>query len=104
MDSSGELFLHSREGYFGLFPKLQSNTGNKHQNITQVSAEKVYHKCTYIISFVTWHNGPINDDIKTVLTNQLNVHLLCLHSADDITNNYRTHHDCDTRTHMNSDI
>ena len=35
---SGELFMRSREGYFGVyFPELRSNEGNKHQNNTRVS-------------------------------------------------------------------
>ena len=39
MYSRGELFMHSREGYFGVyFPELHSNEGNKHQNNTRVSA------------------------------------------------------------------
>ena len=39
MYSRGELSMPSREGYFGVyFPELHSNEGNKHQNITWVSA------------------------------------------------------------------
>ena len=55
MYSSDELFRHAQEGYFGVY-------GNKHENITRMSAETVAHECTYIISFLTRHNESINDD------------------------------------------
>ena len=35
--------------FWCLFPELQSSEGNKHQNNTQVSAEKVRHESSYII-------------------------------------------------------
>ena len=38
MYSDGELFMHSRGDYVGIFPELHSNKGNKHQNNTRVSA------------------------------------------------------------------
>ena len=48
--------------FWCLFPELRSNSGNKHQNNTLVSAETVGHSSTYIISFLIWHNESINDD------------------------------------------
>ena len=45
-----------------LFPELQSNSGNKHQSDTRVSAETVRHEIAYITLFLTWHNESINDD------------------------------------------
>ena len=48
--------------FWCLFPELQSNGGNKHQNNTWVSAETVRNESTYIILFLTWHTESINDD------------------------------------------
>ena len=48
--------------FWYLFPKLQSNKGNKHQNNTLVSAETVHHESTYNVLFLTWHTESINDD------------------------------------------
>ena len=65
---SDELFQHSREDFFWcLFPELQSNEGNKHQNDTRVNAETVRHESTYIILFLARHNKYINDDNKANL-------------------------------------
>ena len=66
---SGELFMLSREGYFGVFPKLHSNEGNKLQDNTRVRAQTVRHEGKYIILFLTRHNGSINDD-KTIVTHR----------------------------------
>ena len=44
------------------FPDLQSNEGNKYQNITRVSAETVGHDSTWNILFLTRHKESINDD------------------------------------------
>ena len=57
---SEKLFHRSQEGYFGAY--LQSNSGNKHQNNTQVSAETFHHESTYIILFLTRHNESKNDN------------------------------------------
>ena len=68
----------------GLFPELQSNEGNKHQNNTQVSTETVHHMSAYII-FLTWHNKSINDDKNDNLYTSPPVsHSLGFHSADGV--------------------
>ena len=51
-----------RRLFWYLFPELQSNDGNIYQNNTQVNAEAVRHKSTYVILFLTWHNKSINDN------------------------------------------
>ena len=48
--------------FWCLFPELRSNSGNKYQNNTRVSAETVRHESTYIILFLSRHNESINDD------------------------------------------
>ena len=47
--------------FWCLFPELQSNSGNKHQNNTRVRAETVRHESTYIL-FLTRHSKSVNDD------------------------------------------
>ena len=93
--------------FWYLFPKLQSNKGNKHQNNTQVSAETVCHESTYNILFLTWHNESINDDknddlytSSPCLTCSVFVLLMTSQSfPDDITITRQLW--CD---HMNSDM
>ena len=55
MHSSDELFQRSWECYFGVYLY-------KYQINTRVSAETVRHESTYIILFLTRHDGCINDD------------------------------------------
>ena len=63
MYSSGELFMHSLEGYFGvLFSELHSNERSKHQDNSWVSVETVRHKSTYIVLVLTRYQKSINDD------------------------------------------
>ena len=50
------LFQRSWEGYFGVYFQ------NKYQNNTPVSAERVRHKSTYIMLFLTQHNNDKNCD------------------------------------------
>ena len=71
--------------FWYLFPELRCNEGNKHQN-TQVSAETVRHKSTYIILFLARHNEAINDDKTTIFTHRPRVSL-SFRSADDVTIN-----------------
>ena len=54
--------------FWGIFPELRSNEGNKHQNNTRVSTETVRHKCIYIILFLKCHSVSINDDKTTIFT------------------------------------
>ena len=63
-----------------LFSRVTKLQGKKHQNCT-VSTETIHHESTYIIVFLTRHNGPQNDDEKTPYVS----HSLCLRSADDVT-------------------
>ena len=58
-----------------LLPKLQSMEGNKPQNFPQVNTKAVYHDNTYNIIFLTRHNQPINDNLKTISTHSLCVSL-----------------------------
>ena len=68
-----------------LFPNLRSNKGNKHQNGTRVSAEKVRHESTCFISFLTGQNESINHDKNDVLYTPSTSHSLGFRSADDVT-------------------
>ena len=45
-----------------LFPNLRSNEGHNHKNNTRMGAETVLDESTYIILFLTRHNGSIDDD------------------------------------------
>ena len=79
--------------FWYLFPSLQSNEGNKHQNNIQMSAETVHHESTHNILFLAWHNESINDnnndDLYTsspCLTCTVFIPLMTSHSIpDDIT-------------------
>ena len=61
--------------FWSIFPELQSNEGNKHQNDTRVSAETVHQESTYIILFLARHNEFINDNKTTILTHRPRVSL-----------------------------
>ena len=69
------VFVPTKGLFWCLFPELRSSKENKHQNNIWVSTEIVHHECTHIILFLTWHNGPINDDKKTKFTHQFCVSL-----------------------------
>ena len=63
-------------GLFGcLFPELQSNEGNKHQNNTRVSTWTVRHKSTYTTLFLTWHNECSNDEKMAIFPHRPHVSL-----------------------------
>ena len=80
------VYALTRGLFWSLFPELQSNKGNKHQNNTQVSAETVHHKGEYIILLLTWHNESINDDKNDDLYTSPPVSdSLGFRSADDVT-------------------
>ena len=49
---------------------LRSKEGNRYQNNTRVSAEKVRHESTYIILFLTRHNESINEYKTTSFTHR----------------------------------
>ena len=95
-------------GLFGcLFPELRSNEGNKYQNNTRVGAETVRHESTYIILFLTRHNGSIiddkNNDLYTsfpCLTRKVLILLMTSQSiVDDVTMTRQL-----WRDHVNNDI
>ena len=97
----------TRGSFWCLFPELQGNEGNKHQNDTRVSTETVRHESTYIILFLTRHNESINedkiDDLYTsspCLTRSVFVLLMTSQSiADDATMTKQL-----WRDHVNGDI
>ena len=74
MYSRGELFMRSREGYFGVyFPSCA-----------------VCHKSTYIILFLTRHIESKNDAKTRIFTNHPRVSLARFtDSADDVTIDWR---------------
>ena len=71
--------------FWCLFPELQSNEGNEHQNNSLVSAWTVRHKSTNITLFPIPHNECINDDKKDDLHTSSLCLSLALRSADDVT-------------------
>ena len=75
----------TRRLFWCLFPELRSNKGNKHQNNTQVSAETVCHKSTYIILFLTWHKQSANDDKNDESYRSSPCLTRCFHSDGDVT-------------------
>ena len=81
---------HERDilGFF--FPELGSKKGNKHQNHTWVSAEIVCYECTYVILFLTRHDGTSNDTKKIIFAHWL--------TADHVTIDYKTHYHWDVGT------
>ena len=108
MYSSDELLQRSREGYFWcLFPELQSNLGNKHQNNTRLSAETVRNESTCNILFLTQHDESMNDDKNDnlytsfpCLTHSVFILLMTSQSiADNVTMTRQL-----WRDHMNNDI
>ena len=87
--------------FWCLFPE------NKHQNITQVSAEAVRHESAYIILFPTRHDESTNDDKNNdlyasslFLTRSMVILVITSKSiADDITMTRQL-----WRDHVNNDI
>ena len=64
MDSSVQLWLHSREGYFDIyFPNCEDEGEGKHQQDNAgVSTDTLPYNCTYIFYISYTHNGPINGE------------------------------------------
>ena len=90
MYSRGELFMRSRECYFGVYFPSCTATREINTKITLEWAHTVRHKSTYIILFLTQHNESINDakneDLHTsspCLTHSLYVLLMTSQSIDD---------------------
>ena len=68
-------FQRSGEGILVFISRVARQRRNKHQNNTRVSAETVRHESTYIILFLTRHNGSINVDKTTIFTHRPRVSL-----------------------------
>ena len=88
MYSRGELFMLSREGYFGVYYKNQNNT--------RVSVETVRHESKYIILFLTRRNESINDARTRIFAHHPVSHSLTVRSADDVTIDWRWRHNDQT--------
>ena len=71
MGSSGELFMGSWEGYFGVYFLSCKEAREIDTKITLEWEHKVYHESTYIkYIFLTQHNESINDDKEMIFTHQ----------------------------------
>ena len=54
-----------------------------------MSTGTVIYQCTYIILFLTQHNGPIKCEKNTIYVHPLRTPTAMLRSAGDVTNDYR---------------
>ena len=94
MQSSAELFMRWRGGYFGVYFPICAATRETNTIITtRMSTKMVRYKSTYIIKFLIPHNESTNHDKKWWSPHiDPTSHSPGLHSADDVSRNLITSH------------
>ena len=66
--------------FWGFFPSLLCNSGNKHQNNLLVSAETIRHSSTYIILYIPY-DDKFNNDNRKDLTESIEIIILVIQSS-----------------------